>query len=84
MPKKTGRLDKAKVIIPDAQNPMYWNSCKERAMCQGLVPTPLYKAARKQLKTDKISMRRLLRWALMEYLRLRNPKKAQDAWNQCI
>jgi hypothetical protein len=51
---------------------------------QAKAPSPLYAAVREQLKADNVSLRRFLRWAMLEYLHLRNPKVAEATLKQCI
>lgn len=54
------------------------------ALTQVKVPRPLFVAVKQQLGRDKLTLRQLVRWAMVEYLALREPDKADRTWRQCV
>jgi hypothetical protein len=56
----------------------------QQSLCQALVPKVLFEACRAQLDQDGLTWRDVVRWALVEYLVMRNPEKGRKVWSNCV
>ena len=54
------------------------------SLCQAMVPRPLFEAARAQMEQDNLGWRDVVRWALVEYLVMRNPANGREVWSRCV